>query len=136
VLYRSLHDLRAHLSPSQTESFSHSLSIPVLSSPETPFPAVFIRAPVAHTILSPSKASSTSSPPLEVLARVPRSILPTPSHAALATGGSELGPDADLVMARQGGVVVSSFHPELTGDWRVHEWWVKQMVLGGESNAE
>ncbi|ORY55547.1 class I glutamine amidotransferase-like protein [Leucosporidium creatinivorum] len=120
----------------QTESFSHSLSIPVLSSPSTPFPAVFIRAPVVHTLIAPSKPSSTSAPTLEVLARVPRSILPTPSHAALATGGSELGPDADVVMLRQGGVVVSSFHPELTGDWRVHEWWVKEMILGDGGRGE
>lgn len=131
-----LMDCKAHLFPSQTESFSHSLSIPLLSSPSTPFPAIFIRAPVVHTILTPAKPSSTSAPPLEVLARVPRSILPTPSHAALATGGSELGPDADVVMLRQGGVFVSSFHPELTGDWRVHEWWVKEMVFGGEAKAE
>lgn len=33
------------------------------------------------------------------------------------------------MMARQGGLLVTSFHPELTDDNRVHEWWVKEMVV-------
>jgi 5'-phosphate synthase pdxT subunit len=32
------------------------------------------------------------------------------------------------VLARQGAVVVASFHPELSGDLRLHEWF-----LHGES---
>lgn len=33
--------------------------------------------------------------------------------------------DGDPVLARQGAVVVTSFHPELSGDLRVHEWFVR-----------
>lgn len=47
---------------------------------------------------------------------------------------TELGPDADVVMLRQGGLLATSFHPELTGDSRVHEWWVRDMVMGREEN--
>jgi pyridoxal 5'-phosphate synthase pdxT subunit len=36
--------------------------------------------------------------------------------------------DGVPVLARQGGVVVASFHPELSGDLRLHEWF-----LHGES---
>jgi hypothetical protein len=40
-----------------------------------------------------------------------------------------LGPDAHVVAARQGKILVTSFHPELTGDRRFHEWWIKECVL-------
>jgi 5'-phosphate synthase pdxT subunit len=30
------------------------------------------------------------------------------------------------VLARQGAVVVTSFHPELSGDLRLHEWFVRE----------
>jgi 5'-phosphate synthase pdxT subunit len=30
------------------------------------------------------------------------------------------------VLARQGAVVVASFHPELSGDLRLHEWFVRE----------
>jgi 5'-phosphate synthase pdxT subunit len=32
------------------------------------------------------------------------------------------------VLARQGRVVVTSFHPELSGDLRLHEWFLKESV--------
>ncbi|KAM0788048.1 hypothetical protein ACM66B_006246 [Microbotryomycetes sp. NB124-2] len=109
----------------QSESFSHQLEVKPFAEP---FNAVFIRAPVVHTI-NEDDGCAKSVPPLQVLARVPKSILPQPSQAALASGGAQLGPDADVVMLRQGNVLASSFHPELTGDWRVHEWWLRTMVL-------
>lgn len=142
----------------QSESFTHPLSIDCLSHPTVPFSGIFIRAPVMHSLLD----VSPNSPPLEILARVPREILPVPkvapppsapasystpnekdSHGSsgqvlLPTNGnyntaSSLGPDADIVMAKQGNLVVSSFHPELTGDARVHEWFVREVVLAGQA---
>jgi len=32
--------------------------------------------------------------------------------------------DGVPVLARQGAVVVASFHPELSGDLRLHEWFL------------
>jgi 5'-phosphate synthase pdxT subunit len=32
------------------------------------------------------------------------------------------------VLVRRGGVVASSFHPELSGDLRIHEWFVRRAV--------
>jgi 5'-phosphate synthase pdxT subunit len=32
------------------------------------------------------------------------------------------------VLVRQGAVVASSFHPELSGDLRIHEWFVRRLV--------
>lgn len=103
----------------QAESFQHALSLPFLSSP-APFNAIFIRAPILHTVL-PIPATS---PPLEIFARVPLAILP-----ASLPDAEPLGPDADVVMARQGNLVISSFHPELGGDTRVHEWWVTHCAM-------
>ncbi|HWC09681.1 MAG TPA: pyridoxal 5'-phosphate synthase glutaminase subunit PdxT, partial [Acidimicrobiales bacterium] len=58
------------------------------------FPATFIRAPVVDRV----------GQGVEVLATVP------------GTGG-ELRP----VLCRQGSVLVSAFHPELSGDLRLHQ---------------
>jgi len=36
----------------------------------------------------------------------------------------------DLVVAvRQGPILGTAFHPELTADNRLHEWWVKEVVI-------
>ncbi|GAA5884056.1 hypothetical protein JCM6882_002118 [Rhodosporidiobolus microsporus] len=120
----------------QLQSFSHPLPLPFLSSAlpppacTAPLLATFIRAPVLHSLLPPS---SPTSPPVEPLVRLPADLVPTPSRARDATGGgTEKGPDADVVMARQGNLLVCSWHPELNkGDARVHEWWVRDMVYGG-----
>ena len=104
---------------SQAESFQHPLALPFLTDP---FPAIFIRAPVIHSLLA-SPTGTTSTPPLQVLAGLPAERVPKQ-----LPGQAEIGPDADAVMVRQGGLVISSFHPELTGDGRVHEWWVREVV--------
>ncbi|SCZ92380.1 BZ3500_MvSof-1268-A1-R1_Chr5-2g07819 [Microbotryum saponariae] len=111
----------------QAESFAHPLEISSLASSSIPYNAIFIRAPVIHSLIPPQDASS---PQVEVLVRVPRSVLPSPTKAAIAVGGaSELGPDADVVMLRQGDILMTSFHPELTPDTRIHDWWCRTMVF-------
>ena len=70
----------------QVDSFRTSLDV---SGFETPFPAVFIRAPVIEAV----------SPGVEVLAE----------H------------QGQIVLARHGNLLAGSFHPELTGDARIHE---------------
>ncbi|KAI5477830.1 phospholipase A-2-activating protein [Pseudohyphozyma bogoriensis] len=107
----------------QSESFTHYFSLPFISSPHKPFEATFIRAPVLHSLL-PSK----SAPPLEPLVRLPPSRLPSSPE-------TEVGPDADIVMLRQGGLLISSFHPELGGDRRIHEWWAQDVVASTGSRS-
>jgi 5'-phosphate synthase pdxT subunit len=34
------------------------------------------------------------------------------------------------VMLRKGRKLVTSFHPELSGDNRIHEYWVEKCLLG------
>ncbi|GAA5977244.1 hypothetical protein JCM11641_003888 [Rhodosporidiobolus odoratus] len=101
----------------QLQSFSTPLPLPFLSSalpPSSctePLLATFIRAPVLHSLLP---QSSNSSPPVEPLVRLPQHLIPSQPRALKATGGvADRGPDADVVMARQGNLLVCSWHPEL-----------------------
>lgn len=75
----------------QVDSFEIDLSLPVLG--ETPFHAVFIRAPVIERV----------GAEVDILARLP---------------------EGNCVAARQGRVLVSAFHPELTSDRRFHQYFL------------
>ncbi len=82
----------------QVDSFEAYLSVPVLGDP--PIRAVFIRAPAVVAV----------GPGVEVLATVP---------------GKEGRPV--IVAVRQGAILATAFHPELTDDLRWHELFL-QMV--------
>jgi 5'-phosphate synthase pdxT subunit len=83
----------------QVESFEIELSVPFLSEGERPFHAVFIRAPLIKSV----------GPGVEILARLP---------------GSQDGA-GKIVAARQGHLLATSFHPELTGDDRFHRYFLE-----------
>lgn len=76
--------------------------------------AVFIRAPRIESV----------GPDVDVLARLPSGDGRDGVAGAAAGGGTP-------VLCRQGQVLVAAFHPELTGDGRVHQRFVA-MVAGGE----
>ena len=80
----------------QVDSFEADLAMPILSG-APPVHAVFIRAPWVEAV----------GDGVEVLGHV------------------EGGPSAGRIVAvRQGLLLATSFHPELTGDARVHEYFV------------
>ncbi len=83
----------------QVDSFETDLMLPMLDDPRRPFHAVFIRAPL---IASAGKG-------VEILAQLP-------------AGSSQGG--ARIVAARQGHLLATSFHPELTGDDRFHRYFL------------
>ncbi|ODN75996.1 pyridoxal 5'-phosphate synthase, glutaminase subunit Pdx2 [Cryptococcus amylolentus CBS 6039] len=109
----------------QLESFEASLPIPALSSPAKPFNAIFIRAPAIHSLTPPPALEATS----EVLAALPDEYLPSPPPSDSPLGEPRIE-DLGKVMVRQGKKMITSFHPELSGDVRVHEYWVEKCVLG------
>jgi 5'-phosphate synthase pdxT subunit len=84
----------------QVDSFEADLDITGVSGP--PVHAVFIRAPWVES----------AADHVEVLASVPDS----------AAAGEAAG---KIVAVRQGRVLATAFHPELTGDGRVHELFVR-----------
>jgi 5'-phosphate synthase pdxT subunit len=91
----------------QVASFECDVEVPVLG-PE-PVHAVFIRAPVVEGWGSG----------VEVLAS-----LDSRPSAAAAGDGPRHGMGGPVV-CRQGSVLTSSFHPELTGDRRLHQLFVE-----------
>ena len=83
----------------QVDSFEADLAMPLVG--ESPVHAVFIRAPWVESV----------GEGVDVLGRV------------------ESGPAAGRIVAvRQGHVMATSFHPELTGDERIHEYFVHDVV--------
>lgn len=82
----------------QVDSFEEDLHVPEWGS--EPMRAVFIRAPWVESV----------GPSVRVLASI------------------EAGPAAGRIVAvRAGRVLATSFHPELTGDHRVHRYFVEMV---------
>jgi 5'-phosphate synthase pdxT subunit len=86
----------------QVESFIIDLPIPALAEdPDRPFPAVFIRAPLIEKV----------GKGVEALAYLP--------PEARQWDGER------IVAARQGRLLATSFHPELTDDPRFHRYFLR-----------
>lgn len=99
---------------SQIASFETQLSIKPLSEP---FPAIFIRAPVVEEIYT-EKAEGKAvvkGDEFEVFSTL---------EVHTETEQKNL-----VVAVRQGPIFGTAFHPELTMDNRLHEWWVKEIVI-------
>ena len=99
---------------SQIASFETQLSIKPLAEP---FPAIFIRAPVVEEIYEElAKESEEKKDRFEVFSKL-----------EVHSEGEE---QKDLVVAvKKGPILGTAFHPELTRDNRLHEWWVKEVVI-------
>ena len=82
----------------QIASFEVDLDVPALADPDRPFPAVFIRAPLIERV----------GAEVEVLARME----------------ADADAPARVVAARQGHLLATSFHPEITSDPRFHEYFL------------
>lgn len=91
-------DVRRNAFGRQVDSFEMDLSIPVLG--ESPFPGVFIRAPWVEAV----------GPAVTVLGRIDE--------------GERAG---TIVAVEHAGLLATSFHPELTGDTRVHAYFVEMV---------
>jgi 5'-phosphate synthase pdxT subunit len=89
----------------QVDSFEET--IPLTGVPGGPFHAVFIRAPWVESV----------GPDVEVLGT---------AVGGAGRGDSGGGPAAGRIVAvRQGGLLATSFHPELAGDARLHALFVE-----------
>ncbi|KAM3476804.1 hypothetical protein MY5147_003021 [Beauveria neobassiana] len=114
-------DVRVHRNHfgRQIESFIAPLDLPFLpDATSRPFDGVFIRAPVVEALLSPAVA---------VVATLPDRVNKAKPKSAV----SEANPEdnaGDIIAVRQGNVLGTSFHPELTTDARMHAWFLQEFV--------
>lgn len=53
-----------------------------------------------------------------------------------AVGENEVAEKGDIVAVRQANVFGTSFHPELTGDPRIHVWWLMEVVKAVEERKK
>ncbi|WVF66153.1 pyridoxal 5'-phosphate synthase, glutaminase subunit Pdx2 [Kwoniella sp. CBS 6097] len=117
----------------QLESFEAPLTIPDLSSPSKPFNAIFIRAPAVFSLPHVDADSTSNADSLkhgiEALASLPIELQPPPPPSDSPLGEPNVD-DLGKVMLRRGKKMITSFHPELSGDVRIHEYWVEKCVLG------
>jgi 5'-phosphate synthase pdxT subunit len=89
----------------QVDSFEVDLRIDELEHPERPFHAIFIRAPLIESV----------GAQVDVLARL-----------------DETTEEARIVAAREGRLVATSFHPELTSDDRFHRYFLNLVKDGAK----
>ncbi len=142
----------------QVESFVADLDLPFLRDINTStgtdgagsaFQGIFIRAPVVErilphvegqqtgeeqrqdTVIAPSRqaqgveARKALSKDVEVLGLLPDRVKKAGLKASSVDAEAEVG---DIIAVRQGNVFGTSFHPELTGDIRIHVWWLMQLM--------
>jgi pyridoxal 5'-phosphate synthase pdxT subunit len=136
----------------QIESFQAELKLPFLAegqSKPASFPGIFIRAPVVekilpnlageqvgeqsitNTVVAPSRAAKDEeakaavSSEVEVMGTLPGRLRKAAAMGAEVSAGEEVG---DIIAVRQGNVFGTSFHPELTADFRIHVWWLQQVL--------
>jgi SNO glutamine amidotransferase family len=120
----------------QVESFEAPLEVSGLRDANIPFNGIFIRAPVRFIFFSGASLCSGAfvrskvitellqalhEPPIEIISRIPDSLLPHHSPDG--------GPTQTVVALRQGRHLLTTFHPELTGDNRFHEYFVQKCVV-------
>ena len=91
----------------QVDSFEVGLEVPSLG--EEPFHAVFIRAPRIERV----------GKEVEILARLEPALSPSTALRASGVEG-----DGAVVAVRQGNLLATAFHPELTDDDRFHRYFL------------
>jgi pyridoxal 5'-phosphate synthase pdxT subunit len=141
----------------QVESFQANLDLPFLqqadgedfNTSQKPFRAIFIRAPIVEKLLphvsgiqqDEAKAEETVIAPSRA---IDETVAKDIKLADVEIMGVLLGRTAsvkddemkekldaeagDIIAVRQANVFGTSFHPELTGDPRIHVWWLEQVV--------
>jgi 5'-phosphate synthase pdxT subunit len=110
----------------QAESFIAPIDLPFLGLDTTPFDCVFIRAPIVDCILT--KGSGTTAIPNDLVSAPKIDDTTIGPVEVLARYKNKAGEES-IVAVRQGNRFGTSFHPELTPDTRVHEWWLSNFVL-------
>lgn len=99
----------------QRESFETDLPFAELPDSGAPVHAVFIRAPWVETV----------GDSVEILAQVDAPGTPPAEHGAEPVDSKAV---ARIVAVRSGNLLATSFHPEVTGEHRVHELFLSMIA--------
>lgn len=143
-------DVRVHRNHfgRQIESFVADVQLPFLaqsgslsdSGSAVPFSGVFIRAPIVEQLLFPGATLASVEPGIvvdnadakkakvEILGVLPGRTTRVKGSAVENTTEVQKGDPNNIVAVRQGNVMGTSFHPELTDDVRIHVWWLEQVL--------
>jgi 5'-phosphate synthase pdxT subunit len=119
----------------QVDSFEEDLELRGLPDEATPLRAVFIRAPWVESIgpeVSVIATVTASHGRQSTAARRP-GFIGTPSVPTSRGAPEEVTEPVDrtrIVAVRQGPLLATAFHPELTGDLRVHQFFVDLVRAG------
>lgn len=138
-------------------SFETGIHIAALG--EEPFPGVFIRAPIVQSLLlqaghvkhasagdkvaeAPTTSSDAPRLPITILGSLAPDAVPADADADVVdlwepddrraptqVIGDRPPSDTHIVALRQGKLLVTSFHPELTPDTRLHAYFVDKVIL-------
>ena len=93
----------------------------------------------SETVVAPSRnakdelAREAMGTEVEVLATLPGRTAKLVSQGVDIDAEKEAG---DIIAVRQGNVFGTSFHPELTGDSRIHSWWLNQVEKAAKRRHE
>lgn len=145
----------------QIESFQAELDLPFLQTKDEngllvsaePFKAIFIRAPIVEkllpsvvgvqekeakiedTVVAPSRTKENTFTSIILATVEVKGILPGRSATIVTEKAKNLDLEAgDIVAVRQANVFGTSFHPELTGDPRIHIWWLEQVIKAAKQS--
>jgi 5'-phosphate synthase pdxT subunit len=145
---RQVESFEAELDLPFLNTITHDQAGGIHSTAVEKFRSVFIRAPVVEkilphtmgvqtdeekregTVVAPSmvpkeEVKEVLAAEVEVMARLPGRAKSLENAGALA---QDVGEDGDIIAVRQGNCFGTSFHPELTGDARIHVWWLNEVV--------
>jgi 5'-phosphate synthase pdxT subunit len=109
----------------QVDSFEADVPFPAIG--EAPIHAVFIRAPWVESVGAEIEVLATVPPPAHFAPHLPgtpepfnRSALARDTQQAATDPGAGVASRDRIVAVRSESLLATSFHPELTGDHRVH----------------
>jgi 5'-phosphate synthase pdxT subunit len=131
----------------QTESFQANLDLPFLrdtagKSADQPYRCVFIRAPVVEKVLPHSQGvQSEEAERDETVVAPSKTPVDELAKQALRAGVEVMATlpvqdREDIIAVRQGNVFGCSFHPELTGDARIHAWWLEEVLEAAQQRQQ
>ncbi|ODQ59511.1 hypothetical protein WICANDRAFT_31482 [Wickerhamomyces anomalus NRRL Y-366-8] len=102
----------------QLDSFEQNLDFTSFIPGVNDFPSIFIRAPVVSKILKTSSSDEiiTMKETIKKVNESPVKILYQLDNGL-------------IVAVRQGNILGTSFHPELSDDCRFHKWFIDEFVL-------